>query len=207
MKQIEAIKERILEMRYQMPVEQSLLAGISGIDASGKGYVAASLARQLSSALNVAVINADGWLNLPNVRFSKHDPGRHFYYQALRLDEMFERLVLPLKRSRRIDIDSDYVEETAAEFRPHRYFFENIDVILVEGIFLFKRQYMDHFDLKIWVECSSETALKRAVARSQEGLPPAETINAYETTYFSAQRIHFDADQPQESADIVLINE
>ena len=187
--------------------DSALLVGISGIDASGKGYIAARLAEQLSCTLNVAVINVDGWLNLPHVRFSDNEPGLHFYEHALRLDEMFELLVRPLKCDRRIDITADYAEETSAELRPHRYLFENVDVILVEGIFLFKRQYLDHFDLKIWIECSFETALKRAAARSQEGLSVPETIRAYETTYFPAQRIHFDADQPQESADIVLINE
>ena len=185
----------------------ALLVGISGIDASGKGYIAARLAEQLSCTLNVAVINVDGWLNLPHVRFSDYEPGLHFYEHALRLDEMFELLVRPLKCDRRIDITADYAEETSAEFRPHRYLFENVDVILVEGIFLFKRQYLDHFDLKIWVECSFDNALKRAVDRSQEGLTTEATIGAYESIYFPAQRIHFDEDEPQNHADIILIND
>lgn len=58
-----------------------------------------------------------------------------------------------------------------------------------------------------WIECSFETALIRAVARSQKNLSPEETATAYETIYFPAQKIHFAKDKPQESADIVFYNE
>lgn len=199
----------ILSKRKQIPVEQSLLVGISGIDASGKGLVANKLAERLS-AFSVAVINADGWLNLPHVRFSRHadaDHDRHFYENALRLDEMFERLILPLKQNRSINLTADYAEETATEFRAHSYVFDDIDIILLEGIFIFKPSYVDYFDLKVWVECSFETAMKRAITRSQEGLTEAETITAYESIYFPAQRLHFRLDSPQTASDLILQND
>lgn len=195
----------IRSKRCEISVTESLLVGISGIDAGGKGHVASRLADELRD-VNVGVINVDGWLNLPHVRFSDEDHGHHFYENALRLDEMFERLILPLKQSRSINITADLAEETATEFRPHNYVFDDIDIILLEGIFLFKRQYADLFDLKIWVECSFETAMKRAVARSQEGLSSIETIAAYEKIYFPAQRIHNELDSPKFTADIIFLN-
>jgi len=196
----------IREKRRNMPAEQALLAGISGIDASGKGYVTGQLAELLRPALNVAVINVDGWLNLPHIRFSANDPGRHFYHHALRLGEMFDRLVLPLKRDRRIDLTYDHTDETAIAPRPERIVLRNIDVILLEGIFLFQPHYLPYFDMTVWIECSFETALERAISRSQEGLSTEETIKAYETIYFPAQRVHIETDRPQTNAEITLSN-
>ena len=166
MKHLDNVQERILELRRQVPAGQTLLVGISGVDASGKGYVAARLERALTGRLKVAVINVDGWLNLPQVRFSKGDPARNFYQNALRLDEMFETLILPVKQNGGIDLIADFLGETSTEYRPHRYVYNQIDIILLEGIFLFKRPYAAHFDLRIWIECGFETALRRAVARS-----------------------------------------
>src|SRR5713226_5478286 len=85
--------------------------------------------------------------------------------------------------------------------------FLNIDIILLEGIFLFKEMYRDHFDLKVWIDCSFATALLRAMARGQEGLPPQEAKRAFETIYFPAQRIHLARDNPRKAADIVFTNE
>jgi len=190
-----------------MPAEQALLAGISGIDASGKGYITQLLADQLSPRLNVATLNADAWLNLPNVRFSDNDPGRHFYHHALRLDEMFNLLVLPLKRDRRIDLTYDHTDETATEYRPEHISFKEIDVILLEGIFLFQPRFLPYFDLTVWIECSFETALERAISRSQEGLGQKETLKAYENVFFPAQHFHSEGDDPKSSAGLIIVND
>jgi uridine kinase len=197
----------ILSKRKQIPVERSLLVGISGIDASGKGFVAGRLAKELENkGVGVANINVDGWLNLPHVRFSDEDHGRHFYENALRLDEMFNELILPLRQTRSVSLTMDLAEETATEFRQHRYEFRDIDAILLEGIFIFKKQFVQQFDLRIWVECPFDVALTRAVERSQEGLSPDETIAAYENIYFPAQRLHLKQDDPKAAAEILLEN-
>jgi uridine kinase len=204
---LEPIIEIIFTKRRKMPEERSLLVGISGIDASGKGLVTTKLAEQIrQKGLKVAVINVDGWLNLPHIRFNPQNPAQNFYENALRLEEMFERLVLPLKESRSLSLTADFAEETAAEYRKHEYFYEDIDIILLEGIFLFKNEFVKHFDARFWIECFFETALRRAVRRAQENLSPADTVRAYESIYFPAQRMHFRRDRPQDSADLIWFN-
>jgi uridine kinase len=202
---IKNLVDSIIDARSAAYAGRALLVGISGIDASGKGYVAAKISRELEQVgFRVAVINVDGWLNLPEVRFGSKGPGKHFYEHALRLDEIFERLVLPLKMDRSIDLTFDLAEETANSFRPFRCQFENIDIVLLEGIFILKRAFVELFDLKIWIECSFESALARAISRSQEGLSPIQTKQIYESIYFPAQRQHISADHPAINADLIL---
>jgi uridine kinase len=205
--ELEKARFAIEAKRRETPASRAVLVGISGIDASGKGYVTEKLKRSIDQA--VAVINVDQWLNIPAVRFTNQpgaDPGRHFYENAIRFDEMLAMLVLPLKLNRSVNITADYAEETAEELRPRQYLFNDVAIILLDGIFLFKRQMIHHFDLKIWVECSFENALRRAVSRRQESLSPEETIRAYEGNYFPAQRVHFQLDQPQITADLIIDN-
>jgi uridine kinase len=205
---IDEVVKRIVARRVETSEKRSLLVGISGIDGCGKGYVAAQLEARLAQyAVTSAVINIDGWLNLPDERFDKDAPAERFYESAIRFDEFFSDLVIPLRDRRSIHLIADFVEETAHQYRKHVYNIKNVDVILVEGIFLFKQAYRSLFDLAIWVDCSFATALARALQRAQEGLPPAETIAAYETIYFPAERIHFDQDNPRGSADLILDND
>jgi uridine kinase len=201
---IRAIRTR----RNKVPAERSVLVGITGIDGCGKGYLTTEIAGLLErQGLRVAAINADGWLNLPRKRFHPDRPAAHFYEHALRLDEMFQQLILPLQRNRTHEVVADIAEETATEYRKHTYQFEDIDVILLEGIYLLKRAYRSFFDLIFWVDCSFETALERALGRCQEDLSPAETIRAYHTIYFPAQRIHFARDNPRSAADLIIPND
>jgi uridine kinase len=187
---------------------RALLVGLSGIDGAGKGHVTRRLADRLSArGRRVAAVNVDGWLNLPHVRFDRERPAERFYERALRLDEMFTRLILPLRDRRSVRVEADYTEETAAAYRRHSYEYADVEIILLEGIFIFKRAYQGHFDMRVWIECSFETALRRALRRGQEGLPPEETVRAYETIYFPAERLHFERDDPRAAADLTLDND
>ena len=85
--------------------------------------------------------------------------------------------------------------------------FQDIDVILLEGIYLLKRAFQVHYDLSVWLDCSFETALTRALSRGQEGLRRADTIKAYRTIYFPAQEIHFHRDDPQRAATLIVNND
>ena len=184
------------------------LVAISGIDGAGKGYVAARLAARLERrGQRVALVGVDGWLNLPSIRFSETDPAGHFYRHAIRFEEMFESLILPLRDRRSIRLEADFTEETAISYRKHVYEWTDVDVVLLEGIYLLRRDLRRHYDLAVWVECSFETALARALARAQEGLPPDQTIEAYRRIYFPAQEIHFREDDPRGAADLAIRND
>src|SRR6266516_6685668 len=150
----------IIEKRKALSPQHAVLVGISGTDASGKGFVTTRIAESLQKrGIKLAVISADGWLNLPHVRFHQQDLAKHFYENAIRFDEMFERVILPLRGTRNVSVESDFAEETATTFRKHCYAFRNIDIVRLEGIFLFKPAYIRHFDLAVWVECLFSTAL------------------------------------------------
>jgi len=194
--------------RAKAPGNRALLVGISGIDGSGKSFITTQLDQWLRALnWNTATISADDWLNLPNVCINARNPGEHFYEHALRLDEMFARLILPLKQNRCVDLVADCGDAKSTVHRERRYLFCKIDIVLLEGIFLFKGAYRNHFDLKVWIDCSFEIALERAISRGQEGLPPAETRNAFETIYFPAQQIHLLRDHPRDAADVILPND
>jgi uridine kinase len=92
----------IITKRDHTPSQRSLLVGLSGIDGSGKGWLTEKIVAQLQQqGSNAVAINLDGWLNLPHIRFSQSHPAEHFYKHAIRFDEMFRQLILPLKENRR----------------------------------------------------------------------------------------------------------
>ena len=199
---------RIAGLRGSVSTSHSILVAVSGIDASGKGFITAQLASGLEAhGLRTAVINTDGWLNLPHIRFGDSEQGAHFYAHAFRFGALFNELVFPLQKRRSLRLTMLYAEETATAYRSHTYDFKNIDVILLEGIFLLKREFQHRYDLSIWIDCGFETALERAIARAQEGLTPEQTIAAYRKIYFPAQALHFERDDPQAAAGLTLKND
>jgi len=205
---LQPVTKQILATRAALPTERSALVAITGIDGCGKGYLTAQLLEQLAAqGVRAGIIGVDGWLNLPHVRFDRSNPAEHFYLHAIRFDEMFSRLILPLRDRRSLRLEVDYAGETATEYRRHTYEFEELDVVLLEGIYLLKRPFQAYYDLSVWIECSFETALERAIARAQEGLTPEATVEAYRNIYFPAQEIHFRRDDPRRAATLIVNNE
>ncbi len=198
----------ILDKRKETPKSRSLLAAFSGIDGCGKGYLTTKICAQFKTlGINTVVINGDGWLNLPEKRFNQDNQAKHFYLNGFRFGEMFSQLVLPLKNNRSINLEANFVAETATTYQKYHYEFKNIDVILLEGIYLLQPDFLAYYDLSFWIDCSFKTALTRALARGQEGLSQKETINAYRTIFFPAQIIHFQKDDPKGLATEIIKNE
>jgi uridine kinase len=198
----------IVAKRGLVSASRSLLVGLTGIDGSGKGYLARQIAAALRSRrFNVASLAADDWAAAPERRFDPNRPAEHFYEHGFRFGEMFRDLILPLKCQRSQRLDALRSNESQSELHQHIFEFHDVDIILLEGIFLLKREYREHFDLTIWVDCSFETAMERAVQRAQEGLPPDETVRAYETIFFPAQHLHFRRENPRAAADLIMNND
>ncbi len=205
---LQTVVDEILDARRSIPPQRSLLTAISGIDACGKGYFTERIVEALQTkGVRAVAINVDGWLNLPNRRFDASNPAEHFYLHAIRFEEMFTELILPLRDRRSLRIVANHAEETSTEYRRRVYEFEDVDVIALEGIYLLKRYLQPCYDLSIWIECSFDTALERAIPRAQEGLSPEGTIRAYRTTYVPAQEIHFMRDNPKGAATLVVNND
>ncbi len=208
MSTLQTVVNEILEARSSISSERSVLTAITGIDASGKGYFTERLVDALqTSGVCAVAINVDAWLNLPNVRFDASNPPEHYYHNAIRFEEMFAQTILPLRDHRSLCIEINYADETATEYQRRVFEFEDVDVIALEGIYLLKRAFQAHYDRSIWIECSFETALERAVSRAQEGLPPKETIQDYRTIYIPAQEIHFKRDNPKSVATLKVNND
>jgi uridine kinase len=206
--EIHTCVDRIFLSRRLVPAERCVLVAITGIDGCGKGFVANQIVAALQArGVRTACINVDGWLNLPAKRFDERNPAGHFYWHAIRFEQLFSQLVLPLRDHRQVRLEAEYAEETATSYRTHVYDYRDVDVIVLEGIYLLKRAFQGYYDLSVWIKCSVATALERAIARAQEGLPPEATIAAYRRIYFPAQEIHFLRDDPEAAATITISND
>ncbi len=183
------------------------VVALSGIDASGKGFLATRLRQALlAQGLNAALVGIDPWLSSPAARPAATTEGERFYLYAFDFDRLFTRLIDPLRRQGSVDVVETLFGLDGVG-REQRITFRDADIVLVEGIFLFRRELVSRFDLRVWVDCSFRTALERAVRRNQEGLPPESLLRDYHTIYFPAQELHFHRDQPRAAADVRLVND
>ncbi len=185
----------------------ALLIGISGIDAAGKGFVSKALKNKLEQqGLKVALLCIDDWHQPKTIRLKKPYGAFNFYSNAFRWNDLFDKLILPLKKDRKVDLVENIIKVHDDKYFEHHYLIENIDVILLEGIFLFKKEVQHYYDYKIWIGCDYKTALDRAKQRNQEKTGIRELVIEYENIYFPAQEIHLHKDDVLNQVNAVFMN-
>jgi uridine kinase len=181
---------------------------ISGIDASGKGYITKLLQDGLEArGYKVAAINIDPWQNPIPVRLQKENEAENFYKNVFRWEDFFNHLIAPLQKDKGVYLEKKLIHSHADEYYRFTYDYDNLDILLIEGILLFQQKYLDYYDYKVWIDCSFETGIKRAIARNIEMLNEEQLIDDYNTYYYAAQQLHFLKDNPQKIADLIFDND
>jgi len=200
-------EELVAQFKLHTPATAFTVA-ISGIDASGKGYVGNLLQEQLEKdGYKVANINIDPWQNPLPVRLQKEKPAENVYENMFTWNDFFKHLIIPLQKNKSIYLETEVIHTHSDEYFPLIYDFNNINFLLIEGILLFKKKYLLYYDYKIWVDCSFETGLKRAIKRNVEKLDEEKLIEAYNMFYYPAQTIHLIKDNPLVISDVIFDND
>jgi uridine kinase len=205
---IKKFSKLILKKFYDHTADHVFTVAISGIDASGKGYVAKRLESELTGrGLRVANINIDPWQNPIPVRLKQENSAENFYQNAFRWDDVFEQMIIPLRKLRTLNLATRLIRTHADEYFDFEFDFENIDILIVESIFLFQQQYLKHYDLRVWIDCTFETGIKRAIKRNVEQLSKERLREDYQTYYYPAQRYHFKKDNPKLLSHFIYCND
>ena len=189
------MKSAIKDLHNNKDSTKAQVVAISGIEGSGKRELTEKIAAALKlEGLNVAVIHTDDWEACKSIRFNIMNSPEEYYLNAYRFDEMFEQLVLPLKLFGSIKTSVDLADSES----PRRvdYDFENIDIILIEGVYLIQEAYLDLYDYSCWVKSNFDKAFKKLsesvnVEESQEAL-----VNLFEMLIKPAGQYHLYADDP-----------
>jgi uridine kinase len=205
---IPSLTQKVIDAYVLHDKQTAFTIAISGIDASGKGYTTKLLQDELErKGYKVANINIDPWQNPLPVRLRKENAAENVYENIFRWKDFFEQLIFPLKQNKSLYLVTSGILSDADIYYPLVYDYKNIDIILIDGILLLKKKYLSRYDYRIWIDCSFETGLERAIKRNVEKLEEERLIRDYDTYYYAAQRLHFERDQPINSSDIIYNND
>lgn len=208
MSYISELADNIIEKLKIHSSTNTFTVGISGIDASGKGYITGFLQKELEKRnYKVANINVDPWQNPIPIRLQEEDPAENFYKNVFRWDNFFKQLIVPLRTNRHIYLQTSLIRTDGDFYYSFIYDFNDIDILLIEGIFLFKQELLNYYDWKIWIDCSFETGIYRAIERNSEKLSREQLIHDYNTYYYPAQIYHFQRDDPKDVSNIIYCND
>ncbi len=176
---VELISERVRDRVRQDPAAP-VFVGISGIDCSGKTTLAKALLPTLGDdGFATEIVSADDYI-IPRAD-RRRDPVPHIDY----FENTFDHTALAAH---------------VAELRKG-----GADVVVAEGVFLFRRELVDLWELRVWLEMGAEQSVRRGAKRDAEYFGSEDKARAeYERRFVPAYNYHLERDRPAEQADLVF---
>jgi uridine kinase len=80
-------------------------------------------------------------------------------------------------------------------------------VLLFDGVFLFRPELNDRWDLRMFVSTAFGATVDRALIRERDVLSPDEVERRWRERYIPSQRFYFATVRPTDQADIVVHND
>lgn len=198
-------------LKLRLEIKGALVVGISGIDNSGKTHLAEELKFALEkSGEQVSDIHIDDFHNPKEIRHPQGACPCFSYYEYgfdyLSLDKV---VLKPLRGKGYLSTKWTGIDTSSDQRTIEReYRINPVDVVLVEGVFLFRESLRDYFHLRIFISISPETCLDRARYRNQMTgkVEELELLERYQNRYLPGQSIYLEKDRPEESSQIVIDN-
>jgi uridine kinase len=193
----------IVRERAAAPRTGPFVVGINGVDAAGKTRFAASMYAALDCR-HTCVVHLDDFHHPRAARNGGPDPIENYLERTFDTGR-FEREILgPLRQPEGFDKILRVLSlETDRFDRDLRYRVASDSIVLIEGVFLFRREWLSYFDLRIFLSVDEATSRRRGIARDGASMGRA-VAERYDTRYLPAQRAYLTRCRPAESADIVL---
>jgi uridine kinase len=188
-----------------------LSVGVDGIDAAGKTTLADSLRDELERCgSRVIRASLDGFHNPAEVRHARGNLSPEgYFYDSFDYGALKDSLLLPLGKSgggayrlRTFDFATDAPVESEILRAPKDF------ILLFDGVFLFRPELLDFWDVKIFLDISFGESLRRALRRDRNLFQGSQEIEErYTRRYLPGQKLYWELCHPKALADLVVHNE
>ncbi len=183
----------------RMPV-----VGIDGLGGAGKSTVADMLCEELKEkGIHTILLHIDDLINKREVRYDPGLPEWQCYYEKQWRYDYFTEIINKAKRSAEA-IEVELYDKDNDSYYTKEYPVRRNSIIIVEGIFLQRKELDGIFDYMIYIDVPEAVRLGRVLDRDTYIGDRESITDKYENRYFPAEHRYCREYQPEKAADLVL---
>lgn len=182
------------------------IVGIDGLGGSGKSTIVNSLKLQLQNEnYHTYVLHIDDFIHPKHIRYDESKEEWYCYYNIQwRYDYLVQEILSSIKRGDKIDKLIELYDKENDTYVIQRIYIPQGSVLLLEGIFLQRKEIKSYLDFVIYLDVPQKVRLNRVLTRDGY-IGGLEDIKCkYERRYFPAEEKYILEYSPIENADFVL---
>lgn len=183
------------------------IVGLDGMDLVGKAFFSHKLVSFLRAmGVSAKELRLSDFKNPIEVSYAGEDIVEAYYFHAFNCNKLIEEILEPVRIEGSVDKTMIYFsEESGPVGRERHYQINKNDLIIVEGVHMYREPLIDYFDMKIYLFMDSQEAKHRALVRDiYSGNEPI--ADEYEKKQLPAQKMYSSRYSPIDLSDFAVDN-
>lgn len=184
--------------------KKSIIVGIDGPSGAGKSTISQKILMDLKNKdYSVCLLHIDDFIHPKAVRYNDDYPQWQCFYNLQWRFDYFREVINNLKSESGLQSLELYDKEN------DDYYIEDFDmcspdIVIVEGVFLQRKETRDLFDYIIYLDLSRKIRLQRVAERDKYIGSKGQIMDKYEKRYLPAEDYYINEYKPVENADYVI---
>jgi uridine kinase len=179
---------------------QRIVLGIDGLSRSGKTTLSKKIEQHFQEKnISVHLFHIDDYIVERKRRYkTNNEEWYEYYHLQWNVEWLKENLFQKLKKSNELQLLTyDYNSDTQ---KLEVTKIPETCIILIEGVFLQRKEWKDFYDFIIYLESSREERFKR------ESVATQSRIEKFKNRYWKAEEYYIETETPTIRADLVIQN-
>lgn len=195
----------IVEYQLKQTIDRSFVVGIDGLGGAGKTSLAKELSQDLNMKnINVVLIQMDDYIVERNKRYQTGHPEWYEYYHLQWDTEMLRNGLFQKLQTNCSELTLSMYEKQNDSISIKNITVNPQSIILIEGIFLQRKEWRKYLDFVIYLDCPREIRMERVLKRDSYIGDYQARLNKYNKRYWIAEEHYLNIENPHKRADIIL---
>ncbi|MCU5378433.1 kinase [Bacillus cereus] len=178
--------------------EKRFILGIDGLSRSGKTTFVANLKENMKQeSIPFHIFHIDDHIVERNKRYhTGYEEWYEYYYLQWDIAYLQKNFFQKLQTETKLTLPFYYDETDLSEMKKVQI--PIVGVIVIEGVFLQRKEWRDFFHYMVYLDCPRETRFLRESEETQKNL------SKFENRYWKAEDYYLETELPKDRADLVI---
>ncbi|KYZ68995.1 kinase [Bacillus sp. GZT] len=178
--------------------ENRFILGIDGLSRSGKTTFVTNLKENMKQeSIPFHIFHIDNHIVERNKRYDTgFEEWYEYYYLQWDIEWLRQKFFRKLQNETKLNLPFYHDETDLCEMKKVQI--PIVGVIVIEGVFLQRKEWRDFFHYMVYLDCPRETRFLRESKKTQKNL------SKFENRYWKAEDYYLEMESPKDLADLVI---
>ncbi|WP_439022330.1 kinase [Bacillus thuringiensis] len=178
--------------------ENRFILGIDGLSRSGKTTFVTNLKENMKQeSIPFHIFHIDDLTVERNKRYhTGYEEWHEYYYLQWDIEWLRQKFFQKLQHETKLNLPFYHDETDLCEMKKVQI--PVVGVIVIEGVFLQRKEWRDFFHFMVYLDCPRETRFLRESKKTQKNL------SKFENRYWKAEDYYLETELPKDRADLII---